>query len=136
MKEVEYMFAYGTLKRGYHNHKRLLGNSKFLGRAHSVEKNFRLYANGIPFLIEAANSWGGNQIIGELYEVSPETLARCDRLEGHPLMYCREKHLFDLDSRPSPAAFEAWVYIYQHPERFINNLRDWVKPNRQGAVEW
>ena len=139
MAEVEYLFVYGTLKQGYSNNKRLLGNSKFLGRACSVKKAFRLYADGIPFLLESANNWLGNKIIGELYEVTPETLSRCDQLEGHPLFYCREKHLFVLTSGfvgANPPVYEAWVYIYQHPERFIDNHRDWVQPDTTGVVEW
>lgn len=138
----ELMFAYGTLKRGYRNHYRLLGDeAKFVGTATSVDK-FQMYAWGFPLLIDAAETWDGAPVSGEIFEVPRDLLRRCDQLEGHPIMYRREKREFNMikwhngwyaDKAPSK---EAWVYIYQHPERFADDKRDQITPNGEGVLEW
>jgi gamma-glutamylaminecyclotransferase len=70
------VFVYGTLKKGYGNH-RLLKDSTFLGNALTFEK-FTLYDGGFPYL----GRYGASQIIGEVYEVDDDTLSDLDRLEG------------------------------------------------------
>lgn len=72
------VFVYGTLRRGYGNH-RLLENSEFLGNAITKEK-YELTANGIPFVNPDKPT---SNIVGEVYEVDNETLKSLDRLEGY-----------------------------------------------------
>lgn len=71
--------------RGEPNH-RLLADAGYLGEARSAPR-FTLHDLGAY----PAMAPGGDQAVaGELYSVSAETLARLDRLEGHPTFYRRE----------------------------------------------
>lgn len=81
------LFVYGTLKRGYSNH-RLLVDATFLG---NDEAPGRLYAfgRGVPHV----KPLDGSQLMwvkGEVYRLTnPEMLRAVDRLEGHPNGYTR-----------------------------------------------
>lgn len=75
------IFVYGTLKRGDVRAGALAG-AKFLGEAHT-EPRYRLYDCGeYPALIGAAAGEEGVAVEGEVYEVTPECLARLDEVEG------------------------------------------------------
>ena len=77
------IFVYGTLLKGDYNHV-LLGNSTFIGTGRTTP-NFNLVDLGsFPGLIN-----GNGIVTGEVYEVNEDTLARLDRLEGHPGFYNR-----------------------------------------------
>lgn len=78
------VFVYGTLLRGEANH-RLLEHSTFVGYARTPAA-YRLHSlGGFPGMV-----LGGNSIVeGEVYDVDVATLARLDRLEGHPSFYRR-----------------------------------------------
>ncbi|KAL6516905.1 hypothetical protein OROHE_018193 [Orobanche hederae] len=81
------IFVYGTLKRGFYNHKLiedLIGtrDATYLGR-HTTAEAFPLVCgpHGIPYLINLPGS--GRRVRGELYSVSPgQGRARLDELEG------------------------------------------------------
>jgi gamma-glutamylcyclotransferase (GGCT)/AIG2-like uncharacterized protein YtfP len=73
--------VYGTLKKGYSNH-RLLENYTFIGT--ELVKGFDLYDLG-PF---PGIKLGDNQVFIEIYEVNDqEGLDRLDSLEGYPYLY-------------------------------------------------
>lgn len=97
------LFVYGTLKRGYHNN-RLLKDSKFLGAATSQSEAFVMWGRGFPFLAENNH---GHAVRGEIYVIDDEVLADCDRLEGHPDWYHREKRMFLCGDK----TVEAWIYL-------------------------
>ena len=104
MEQKTHVFVYGTLRRGYWNHT-LLGESEFLGTAKTVRKGWLYVPASIPFLNFDPE---GEQIVGELYLVGPETLKDLDALEGHPDFYER---------RIEPIAFNgktvmASIYVY------------------------
>jgi gamma-glutamylaminecyclotransferase len=92
------IFVYGTLRQGGFWHP-LLENSEWLGTFTS--KGWEMYERGIPFVIH-----GEGTITGELYRVDGETLARLDRLEGHPDWYKREPIVLNNGS-------EAEIYVTQ-----------------------
>lgn len=92
------LFTYGTLKRGFGNN-RLLERSKFLEEA-TVTGQMRSLG-GFP----AVTLKGDNQVHGEIYEVDDETLKNCDRLEGIPTFYQREK----VETSKGPA----WIYTME-----------------------
>ncbi|MDZ7697722.1 MAG: gamma-glutamylcyclotransferase family protein [Deltaproteobacteria bacterium] len=114
MNEKSLVFLYGTLKRGFGNH-HFLDGSRFLGKA-ITKKKYALYVSGIPFVIENEPV---SQISGEVYEVDEDTLARLDRLEGHPDWYCR-KWINLIMERGSlndvEKVNEAWIYFFPHKE--------------------
>lgn len=115
---MEYLFVYGTLKRGQANHRYLKG-AEFIGEGESVEK-FVMFDIGVPVVTRDKKV---ASIKGELYRVSPEILKRCDKLEGHPRYYRREKVKVVVKGEE----FEAWMYL-------------WIRPVRDGILvedgEW
>ena len=88
MKKKILVFVYGTLKKGYSNH-RLLTTSKFISKATTVNKYLFQDNGSFPYVID--NSLSQSQIreelkhnvMGELYEVTEEVLSSLDSLEGY-----------------------------------------------------
>jgi len=84
-----YLFVYGTLKQGFHNHY-LLEDAEFICKAATKEKypmiNTEEY---FPYLINEAGK--GYNIEGELYQIDEEILSVLDILEGYPEHYDRKK---------------------------------------------
>ncbi len=78
------VFVYGTLLQGEVNHD-LLATARFVAEART-EPCFELFDLG-PF--PAMNAGGQTAVLGEVYAVDDATLARLDRLEGHPSFYQR-----------------------------------------------
>lgn len=78
------LFVYGTLKEGYGNH-RLLEEQTLLMRAVEL-KGYEMRSFGY-FPVISPND--DASVVGELYVVTEEALARCDMLEGHPSFYQR-----------------------------------------------
>jgi gamma-glutamylaminecyclotransferase len=80
----EYVFIYGTLKRGERNH-RLLAGEQFVREA-VTEPLYRLYDCGAyPALVE--DTANGRAVRGEVYRVGPATLRQLDDLEAAPHLY-------------------------------------------------
>lgn len=114
-----YIFVYGTLMRGYGNH-RLLdesnGNCDYIGKAITCEK-YAMFASGVPFV----NPLISKTIIhGEVYRVnSYDVLEAVDRLEGHPDWYVRttinieftEVSQAFLDTIPNHTTIPAEIYF-------------------------
>jgi gamma-glutamylaminecyclotransferase len=99
---MTHLFVYGTLKRGFNNHKRLSA-ARFVASIQTIA-GYQLYKyNGLPIMIF---SGGESRVNGELYEVSRIVLEKIDKLEGHPIMYRRQTIIVG-DSR------EAQAYIWQ-----------------------
>lgn len=94
------VFVYGTLKKGFHNH-RCLEGAVFLKETHLVTP-FRMFdTGGFPVLLPATVNKAGFFPTGEVYEL-PEgkpgerVLARLDALEGEGRMYHRQE-FYDAD---------------------------------------
>ena len=102
------IFAYGTLRRGFHNF-RLLEDSKFLGNATTAPEFTMLHLGGFPGIVRG----GETTIHGEVFEVDEPTLQRLDRLEGHPNFYRREETAVTLED-----GNELPVSLYVLPERW------------------
>ena len=79
------VFVYGTLKKGFGNH-RLLEKSHCLGEAY-LPRTKMVNLGAYPAVIAG----GKKEVMGEVYQVDEETLARLDRLEGHPSFYERQQ---------------------------------------------
>ena len=84
------VFTYGTLLRGEANHD-LLARARFVAEART-EPCFELFDLG-PF--PAMSAGGRTAVLGEVYAVDDATLARLDRLEGHPSFYQRTRIRLD-----------------------------------------
>ena len=105
---MELIFVYGTLRKGFHNH-RLLKNSTFIGKGRT-KKKYKMTVNGIPFVSEKE---GISHIVGEVYEVDEKTLKRLDILESHPDWYERKKVKIILENGKE---IEAWLYFNEISE--------------------
>ncbi len=103
----ELLFVYGTLKRGFPNHRYLKG-SKFVGRGRTKEK-YALYVAAVPYVVKGMRV---SHILGEVYEVSKRTLSEIDRLEGHPEHYRREKVEIVLEDG---RILRCWLYFFPRP---------------------
>jgi gamma-glutamylaminecyclotransferase len=110
-KNLTYKLAvYGTLKRGHNNHHYING-AKYLGEAH-LGKGYGLVVDGLPFLVEDKDGPG---CYIELYEITEQQLAACDKLEGHPTFYIRRiVSVFELETGHE---VKAQCYIYPNKEQ-------------------
>lgn len=101
-----YLFCYGSLKKGRHNHG-YLADSTFVGNFITSDA-FSLIVSDLPFLVRRRSRLGG--IRGEVYKVSPDDIRRLDALEGHPDYYQRE--LITVYNEENNEALEVYAYIY------------------------
>lgn len=133
---TELLFVYGTLKKGFRNYDRLLRGATYKGTAVSVEPQFAMWSSGIPFLFEQKAY--GSRVRGDLFEVTETELAQCDRLEGHPNHYRRERHLFAYKVGDGIEQVVAWVYLWPHAADRVKNPSAWYKQilARDGVIEW
>lgn len=127
-KSQHTIFVYGTLKKGYGNH-RLLTSSVFLGSGITVKK-YLMTANGIPFVSDEPDNKNITNIVGELYQVDNQTMYQVDMLEGHPSFYKREKVEVEmLDNYNSRCM--AWMYFHPpHGELISSGNYDELKFKR------
>ena len=103
--EKNYVFVYGTLKRGFGNHW-LLENSEFKGEC-ILHGNFEMYKSGmIPYVIQTEGD-GDAEIHGELYLVNGYTKNQLDALEGVPHHYVDRKVAVNVDGESTMAS----IYI-------------------------
>jgi gamma-glutamylaminecyclotransferase len=78
------VFVYGTLRQDEVNHD-LLAQARFVAEGRT-EPCFELFDLGA---FPAMSAGGETAVLGEVYAVDEATLARLDRLEGHPSFYQR-----------------------------------------------
>jgi gamma-glutamylaminecyclotransferase len=78
------VFTYGTLLQGEVNH-HVLAHARFVAEGRTGPC-FELFDLGS---FPAMSTGGETVVLGEVYAVDEATLARLDRLEGHPSFYQR-----------------------------------------------
>lgn len=111
------LFVYGTLKRGYRNH-RLLAEQTFISEAVTLPV-YRLYDNGsYPCLV--LDPQNGISIEGEIYLIDIALFRLLDQLEDVPTLYRRE--LIQLNNHDTPA--EGYLY-QQSVESFVDCGSRW-----------
>jgi gamma-glutamylaminecyclotransferase len=128
------VFVYGTLKRGFCNH-RLLEGCEFLGSAATVPA-YRMIETGFPVIMPDPE---GKPVSGEVYAVDDKTLERLDRQEREGLSY--DRRLIDVTlplagGRRLPST--AFIYVGRE-DRFgtafaRGPLYDAV--NDRGELDW
>ena len=89
--EKEYLFVYGTLKKGFHWNKKFLSFSKFIGNASSIDKFPLVFGDcNVPYLLNIKDE--GFCVKGEVWEVDQISLSGMDDYEGvNKGYYSREK---------------------------------------------
>jgi gamma-glutamylcyclotransferase (GGCT)/AIG2-like uncharacterized protein YtfP len=94
------VFVYGTLKKGFSNH-RCLEGARFVKET-CLTTAFRMFdTGGFPVILQATANKPGYFPTGEVYELPDGDqgeliLARLDRLESEGYMYHRQE-FYDLD---------------------------------------
>jgi len=92
------VFVYGTLRDGEPNHRLLKGATR-LG-TWRTEAAFSMFDLGA---YPGVRPGGSTAVAGEVYRVTPQLLARLDRLEDYPRLY---------DRKPIRTRFgSAWIYL-------------------------
>jgi gamma-glutamylcyclotransferase (GGCT)/AIG2-like uncharacterized protein YtfP len=132
------VLVYGTLKRGFSNNRVMFdngGDAQLVSRAITREK-FYLADGGFPMATRRAASGGladfAGQIVGEVWAMNGAAFANCDRLEGHPRFYTRQKVKVVLDQGGTSTA---WIYLIEN-QRSLAFGKDWIKPTSEGLLEW
>lgn len=137
MVSPDRILVYGTLKRGFGANYKLQGEA-CIGAAHTLE-DFFMCGSGFPIIFPATSIEGGYEalaapVLGELYTLSPSTLAVLDMYEGYPNFYSRKPvkvRVIDFESTGEPLEQFAWVY-YIVNERY----RPTIEPGNHGFLEW
>ena len=106
MKLTNLVFVYGTLKKGFGNH-RLLAGAEFCGKAY-IARVIMLDLGAYPAVIHG----GHKEVEGELYRVNDAILSDLDRLEGHPHFYERQTVMaFPFAAPNNEGSRIAWCYF-------------------------
>lgn len=110
--DEEFVFVYGTLKRGFGNHS-LIENSRFLGAGILKDSNLKLVDLGFCPAVVKVSGNGGGGVAGELYSVNRSTLRSLDILESNGILYAREQFQVAYCCHETEMTKEAtaWVYI-------------------------
>ena len=107
----EFLFVYGSLKKGFDNHKLLDKYAKRVGKASTVGK-FAMYEDrfgNYPYLVKEPIT----KVMGELYEIKmKELLDKIDEFEGAPEYYQRKK----IKVKTHKGVNLAFVYIREDEE--------------------
>lgn len=133
--EPRYVFVYGTLKRGHHNH-HVLGHSEFAGDGELYGSFFDMYDGGFPYLIHRPEGSRGGFVTGEIYYVTDKNVMDAlDRLEGVPHLYRRiEAKAFlraerlDHEQRFSAGSEKVEVYVASEETAIYLREREPMKP--------
>lgn len=101
------VFVYGTLKRGFGNHRVMIeAGGEFVCEGMTATP-FPLVEQGLPFLLFRPGH--GHRVEGEIYRVDNlRGWKRLDQLEGHPDFYRRR--LIDIESTDGEIR-ETWTYF-------------------------
>ena len=133
------VFVYGTLKSGFWNHY-LLEGCEFFGRAATVPTykmiENKMIENSFPVIMPDPE---GKPVIGEIYTVDDETLARLDQLEREGSSYDRK--LIDVTlplASGERLPTKAFIYIGRE-DRFGKAFAHgplYETVNERGELDW
>lgn len=130
MTQPEYVFVYGTLKRGYGNH-RVLGDSEFISEGITIDV-FTMYNGGFPF-VSSSKEEGLGWVKGEIFRVTDKNVWKAlDRLEGVPHMYVRlrtevDTGFDDITCIMYVASENTNSYLTEEPMTPIDGVLEWVR---------
>lgn len=107
--DLNYVFVYGSLKQGFHNHHHL-EKSLFLGNGQVKGELLDIRPRGdFPALLGKKNDDSNpTWVHGEVYIVDNKTLAQLDILEGEGQLYDRKPTIAQLGER----RVAVWAYFW------------------------
>jgi len=109
MDDIHYtylMFVYGSMKKYFMNHFRLVNTAIYLAEAVTIKK-YTMYPSEsykFPYVVEDESRF---HIKGELYSLEDELLKILDIFEGHPIYY---EHKFT-EVKINDTIFQAQIYF-------------------------
>lgn len=130
-----FVFVYGSLKKGFENHQRLVENDgKYIGKGTTKQSDFKMYSVNDFY---PALSKGSEKISGELYKINENCLKELDYLESYPRYYNRDIFLIDCNDQ----TYEAYIYYIKDIKKIFredlptnskrikreNNIATWEK---------
>ena len=117
------LFVYGTLRRGQRNN-HLLGKSLHYGTCYIDGTMYSL--GGFPFI----NTTKPGIVLGEVFEVNDETLARIDYLEGYSGV--EDNNFYERIQVPCTLGVDVYVYVQNDREgnRPIPD-GDWIRHEQE-----
>ena len=127
------VFVYGTLKRGFRNH-RFLEKASFVGEAYTV-MHYRMLDGSFPVLRESGPD--RMPISGEVYDVDARTLIKLDDLESVATgMYDRIEIGVVVPTGADMRSSKAFIYIgcsdyWDRPE-----MVSYLVTDRLGHLNW
>ena len=106
--------VYGTLKRGYGNHRWAeRDGAEFVGEGYT-DKLFAMFDGPFPRVIDN----GSDAIAVEVFKI-PDSPTNMDMLEGHPSHFRRELVEVMVNKKKE----EAWMYLYQYPTEGMTHIQ-------------
>jgi len=131
----EYLFVYGSMKKGFENHERLLKEAEYICDVKTVEKYpmFPIQHYMFPCMLESHDNIIGKEISGELYLVSTKYIIdTIDVAEGTPTYYVRKK--INVESKQGEI-YLANAYFYKEDD-YDNGvlLSEWSKKNEKDGL--
>jgi len=112
------VFVYGTLKRGFHNHRVMEEAGAQFVCAGATVTCFPLVQSGLPFLLHRPGE--GHRVEGEIFRVPTAAgWERLDRLEGHPTFYRRKITPIQGDEGD---LYAAWTYFLARADKDLARL--------------
>ncbi len=124
-KFEEYLFVYGSLKKGFDNHT-ILKEAKYISKAKTIDK-FAMYKEedrNYPYIVK--NEIIGQSIEGELYQITREdVLKKIDDFEDAPRYFKHENIWIKTRSRK----VKATTYVLSNSKSSLNQkpLKCWIE---------
>ena len=100
----ELVAVYGTLKRGFGNHRNFLQDQEFVGSG-TTQDRYPLIVKGLPFLLNEKGK--GHNVEVDVFNVDMPTLESLDALENHPTWYRRK----EINILLNGSAKKCWIYF-------------------------
>jgi len=126
------VFVYGTLKsgnkvRGLH----MFPGAEFIGDATTDQKFHMLDLGSFPGVRISNKQQPSLSIAGQVFDVSDETFAQLDAIEGYPVFYDRKQ--------VNTSKGKAWMYILpnngEYDDYFTHDESDRIELNNS-TVSW
>jgi gamma-glutamylcyclotransferase (GGCT)/AIG2-like uncharacterized protein YtfP len=147
-QKTNLVFVYGTLKAGQFNNRLLQRPGADFVCTAKTREPWIMFNGGFPRVARIPRGREPNfksylgQIKGEVWKVDDSVLIELDRLESHPVFYCREKVCI-VQPGANEAYYTAWMYVIQHwpggeyePVTPDKGILDWPDRPSKKWLDW
>ena len=124
--ETDFVFVYGSLKRGYRLFSQYLEETAFIGKA--TLEGYTLH--------KVDNAWypgikkGAGKVKGEVFKIGPDNLKQLDLVEGEGQLYDRITAEVVLENLGE--TLTAYVYIFKKKEFLGPVIKDGIWKKKDG----